>query len=86
MARFNVPIEGEDLDRAWAAFNGTPGIETVGRPLETRFASGPPERGRTGRLLTAALDADTAIDAEARVREALPRGEYVVGQAEEYGD
>jgi hypothetical protein len=84
MARFNVPIEGEDLDRAWAAFNGTPGIETVGRPLEARFAS--PEGGRTGRLLTAALRADTAIDAEARAREALPKGEYVVGQAEEYGD
>jgi hypothetical protein len=75
MPRFTVRITGEDLDGAKAALEGA-GI------LETKDAGAGYVPEMKLSALSAVLDADTAEDAEARVRDVLPEGDYDVERAE----
>jgi hypothetical protein len=75
MPRFTVRITGGDLDGAKAALEGA-GI------LETKEAGAGYVPEMKLQALSAVLDADTAEDAEARVRDVLPEGNYDVERAE----
>jgi hypothetical protein len=73
MPQFKVPVRGKGLERARRALHDA-GIKTT---------AGPDWLGvvRLGRRMTALLDAATALEAEDRVRDALPDDDYTVGQA-----
>jgi hypothetical protein len=75
MPRFTVRITGGDLDGAKAALEGA-------RILETKEAGAGYVPEMKVHALSAVLDADTAEDAEARVRDVLPEGDYDVERAE----
>jgi hypothetical protein len=78
MPRFEVPISGKDLDRAVQALHDA-GIETAMGP--DRLLGWLGELLRLGNRMTVRLDAETAPEAEDRVRDALPGDDYTVGQA-----
>jgi hypothetical protein len=77
MPQFKVPIRGKGLDRTRQAMHDA-GIETTVGPDWLR---GVPGVARLGRRMTALIDAATALEAEDRVRDALPDNGYTVGQA-----
>lgn len=81
MARFEVEIQGDGLERALAALNGA-NIPTIG-PAFWGWGDDPgadfPASLRVGREMWAVLDAGTAEAAEARVKDNLPKnGDYTV--------
>jgi hypothetical protein len=85
MPRFKIRIDGEQLDRARMALDRA-GIPTIGPPYYGRGES-TESRGElteSTRGLGAVLDAETAEEAEARVRDNLPGG-YTVHSAESWG-
>jgi hypothetical protein len=84
MARFKVGVGGEQLDRARMALDRA-GIPTIGPPYYGRGESTESrgESTESTRGLLALLDAETAEEAEARVRDNLPGG-YTVESAESW--
>jgi hypothetical protein len=82
LPRFKVDITGQGLERAMAALNGA-NIPTIG-PTLTWWGDNP-RSVSVGPRMSAVLDADTAKDAESRVRDTLPahRG-YAVERAEPF--
>jgi hypothetical protein len=76
--KFKVPIRGKDLEPARQALHDA-GIEATAGPDRLR---GVRRVLRLGRQMLAVLDADTAQEAEDRVRDALPDDDYTVGRAE----
>ena len=81
MQWFEVPIEGEGLVQAEQALNRVQ-IPTLGPGYTTRGDRKSPEGARVPRHMLAVLEAESADDAEARVRNKLPDGDYDVGPAE----
>jgi len=81
MPWFEVPIEGEGLVQAEQALNLVQ-IPTLGPGYTTRGDRKSPEGARVPRHMLAVLEAESADDAEARVRNKLPDGDYDVGPAE----
>lgn len=81
MERFRVTIHGDRLDRAMARLNGS-GIPTIGVFPAYFVEQGPPEDFRLEGL-TAFVDAEASDDAEARVKELLPDGDYRVAQRDD---
>jgi hypothetical protein len=77
MPHFNVSIWGKGLERARQPLHDA-GIKTVGPDWLSGVLG---VFRRRGRGMTALLDADTALEAEDRVRDALPDDDYTVGQA-----
>jgi hypothetical protein len=80
--RFKVGISGEHLDRARAALNRAD-IPTIG-PLYYWLSEQEVVESKRRRLL-AVLDAETAEEAKARVRDNLPangNGNYGIGDPE----
>ncbi len=84
MPRFKVEIHGEGLERALAALNGAD-IPTIG-PTFTWFGDQRFQQVRVGDRMLAVLDADSAEEAEARMKDNLPDDDYDVGAAEPWGD
>ncbi len=78
MPQFKVPIWGKGLERARQALHDA-GIKTRAGP---DWLHGVRRVLRLGRRMTAQLDADTAQEAEDRVKDALPDDDYTVGPAE----
>jgi len=72
MPRFWLAVEGEHLERAMAILNGA-GIPTIG-VFPAHYGDQPPAGDWELFRLTAALDTETADEAEARVRAVLPEG------------
>jgi hypothetical protein len=79
MPQFRVPIGGEHLKRAMATLNHAD-IPTIGM-FPAHFVEPGPAGDWQLNYLTAMLDAESAEEAQARVRGALP-GDYTVGPAE----
>jgi hypothetical protein len=78
MPPFSVRIDGKPLEDARVALNGA-GIETIGPPFVRHERRGREAPAEEVPHLVAVLDANTPGDAEARVREQLPRdGDYTV--------
>lgn len=80
MQRFEVVITGKNLEWAQHALHDV-GIETATGP--DRFLGRLGELLRLGGRMSVRLDADTAQEAEDRVRDALPDDGYTVGPSQE---
>jgi hypothetical protein len=78
---FEVPIEGEGLVQAEQALNRVQ-IPTLGPGYTVRGDRKSPEGTCVPRHMLAVLEAESAEDAEARVKDKLPDGDYDVGPAE----
>jgi hypothetical protein len=83
MQRFEVVVTGEGLVRALAALNDA-GIPTMGPAFSWR--GGNPEAPTAGTVMFAVLEARSAEDAVARVRDVLDRadGEYAIERGVEF--
>lgn len=77
MPRFQVSIEGGDLDRANAMLNGA-GVATMGA-AGGRWSGD--EGDRSLQKLAAVVEAETVTDAVDRVSELLPKDEGYVTEA-----
>ena len=70
--KFRVNIEGSDLDRASESLSRHPDISQTWGPASSRFIEGAGSKQVRSRHIEAVLEAESALAAEARVREALP--------------
>ena len=80
MPQFRVHIGGERLERVMATLNHAD-VPTIGM-FPAYFVEPGPAGEWELNYLTAMPNADTAEEAEARVREVVPDDDYTVGPAE----
>ncbi len=78
---FRVNIEGPDLKQASEALGRNADISQTWGPASSRFIEGAGS-GEPARHIEAVVEADTAMAAEGRVREALPPDDYIVTAVE----
>ena len=77
MTRFSVAITGDGLDKGRMALEKAAGLSPVGPPFY-KFVDEDESQEHVGGRMHVRLDADSAEQVEARVREHLPEGNYIV--------
>ncbi len=82
MLRFSVQVASDNAERARGELNAA-GIPTIG-PAFAYFPQSPETTTVTSRHLTAVLEAESAGDAESRVRDVVDE-DCEIGPARQYG-
>ena len=82
MLRYSVQVASDNAEQARGELNAA-GIPTIG-PAFTYFTQSPETTTVTSRQLVAVLNAETAIDAETRVR-GVVGGDCEIGLTRQYG-